>query len=148
MTSGRKHTRTSLVASLGVAAALLVATLGTGCGPVGNDESAVLLAITASDSTLSVGSISIELTDDFGGMTNANFNDLGNWPANPTVHTVLLRVTTEPGATRHVEIAGYACNTTAGCSIGSPSTVAMGTVANGIDFIGGQVIQDRTLPLN
>ena len=147
MTQGHHPMRSRFQAALCMMTLISLTGLAAGCGPLSNTESAVLVSIRSADSSLSVGSISLELVDDLGATTSSTFNDLGNWPANPEVHTVLVRATTEAGANRHVDINVFACNTTAGCTSTDTSTVASGSVAGGVDFIGGDLLQDRAVTL-
>jgi hypothetical protein len=106
--------------------ALLPALVALGCASIGEDESAVNLAISAADTTLVAESIEVEVTDlDSGLVTSDSYTDLGGWPVDPTEHTVLLVADTPDDTERRAEVRVTACDSATTCTPLADGVVAL-----------------------
>ena len=102
--------------------ALLAAT--GSCDFIGKDEAAVELSLTASDSTIEAASIQVSVVEADGGSTGGDtYTDLGDWPWDPDVHTVLIVADTADGEPHEAEIQVTLCRSDGSC--GFPASLSV-----------------------
>lgn len=119
------------------------------CGPVANDESALLLTMQAADSALVVEVLVVELVDlDQNKKTEVYEHEaLGDFPRDPATHTVLIVAETPDRGERATDIHIIACDE---ALLVCPSTTTPNVVAEGrlsVTFVGGEQLDDETVTL-